>query len=151
MTDCTLLFSDERGSRERRKRRRVVASRHGYQKRLERSETLVSPRLFGLRAWPKRASAGNTPPLSPASRANILSERGARASFWLTSKLCLVSSGRTRGEMEQLVLMKQLQDTNYYVNVLLLSSAAANSLVHLEVQSLPCVRVCVFPFSFLGR
>lgn len=35
--------------------------------------------------------------------------------------------------MEQLVLMKQLQDTNYYVNVLLLSSAA-NCLLHLEVQ-----------------
>lgn len=47
--------------------------------------------------------------------------------------------------MEQLVLMKQLQDTNYYVNVLLLSSATANSLLHLEVQSLPCV--CVFFFS----
>lgn len=38
--------------------------------------------------------------------------------------------------MEQLVLMKQLQDTNYYVNVLLLSSAAANSHSHPEVQSL---------------
>lgn len=73
-----------------------------------------------------------------------------RPSLWLTSKLCLASSGRTRGEMEQLVLMKQLQDTNYYVNVLLLSSATANSLLHLEVQSLPCVsvHVCVcFLFS----
>lgn len=52
--------------------------------------------------------------------------------------------------MEQLVLMKQLQDTNYYVNVLLLSSATANSLLYLEVQSLPCVsvHVCVsFLFS----
>lgn len=75
-----------------------------------------------------------------------------RPSLWLTSKLCLASSGRTRGEMEQLVLMKQLQDTNYYVNVLLLSSATANSLLHLEVQRLlhtcvwvsVCVRACSF-------
>ncbi len=43
------------------------------------------------------------------------------------------SSGKTGGEMEQLVLMKQLQDTNYYVNVCLLSSGTANSLLHLEV------------------
>lgn len=55
--------------------------------------------------------------------------------------------------MEQLVLMKQLQDTNYYVNVLLLSSATANSLLHLEVQSLPCVsvHVCVFSFQLGGK
>ena len=57
--------------------------------------------------------------------------------------------------MEQLVLMKQLQDTNYYVNVLLLSSATANSLLHLEVQSLlcvcVCVCVCVFSFQLGGK
>lgn len=54
--------------------------------------------------------------------------------------------------MEQLVLMKQLQDTNYYVNVLLLSSASANSLLHLEVHAArvrapacvhTCARACV--------
>lgn len=56
--------------------------------------------------------------------------------------------------MEQLVLMKQLQDTNYYVNVLLLSSATANSLLHLEVQSpavCVCLCVCVFSFQLGGK
>lgn len=53
-------------------------------------------------------------------------------SLWLPSKF-RSSSGKTGGEMEQLVLMKQLQDTNYYVNVCLLSSGTANSLLHLEV------------------
>lgn len=48
--------------------------------------------------------------------------------------------------MEQLVLMKQLQDTNYYVNVCLLSSATVNSLLHLEVWC--CA--WVFFFSLLS-
>lgn len=56
------------------------------------------------------------------------------SSHWLSSKFSF-SSGKTWREMEQLVLMKQLQDTNYYVNVCLLSSATVNSLLHLEVSS----------------
>lgn len=76
---------------------------------------------------------------SDSSRKNILSApvTTCMSSHWLSSKFSF-SSGKTRGEMEQLVLMKQLQDTNYYVNVCLLSSATVNSLLHLEVWCCAC-------------
>lgn len=82
---------------------------------------------------------------SGSSLKNILSAPVTTwmSSHWLSSKFSF-SSGKTRGEMEQLVLMKQLQDTNYYVNVCLLSSATVNSLLHLEVWC--CA--CFFFFSF---
>lgn len=51
--------------------------------------------------------------------------------------------------MEQLVLMKQLQDTNYYVNVCLLSSATVNSLLHLEVWC--CAWFFFFSLFSVGR
>lgn len=81
---------------------------------------------------------------SGSSRKNIFSAPVTTwmSSHWLSSKFSF-SSGKTRGEMEQLVLMKQLQDTNYYVNVCLLSSATVNSLLHLEVWC------CAFFFFFL--
>lgn len=106
---------------------------------------ILSPHMAGVAA---PAIAADSHSGFPVSRQTSWAGTNVdRPSLWLTSKLCLASSGRTRGEMEQLVLMKQLQDTNYYVNVLLLSSATANSLLHLEVQSLPCVCVCMFLFS----
>lgn len=76
---------------------------------------------------------------SGSSLKNILSAPVTTwmSSHWLSSKFSF-SSGKTRGEMEQLVLMKQLQDTNYYVNVCLLSSATVNSLLHLEVWCCAC-------------
>lgn len=82
---------------------------------------------------------------SGSSLKNILSAPVTTwmSSHWLSSKFSF-SSGKTRGEMEQLVLMKQLQDTNYYVNVCLLSSATVNSLLHLEVW---CCAWFFFPLS----
>lgn len=88
---------------------------------------------------------------SGSSLKNILSAPVTTwmSSHWLSSKFSF-SSGKTRGEMEQLVLMKQLQDTNYYVNVCLLSSATVNSLLHLEVWCCACF--FFFPFFFsVGR
>lgn len=85
---------------------------------------------------------------SGSSLKNILSAPVTTwmSSHWLSSKFSF-SSGKTRGEMEQLVLMKQLQDTNYYVNVCLLSSATVNSLLHLEVW---CCAWFFSPFLFFS-